>query len=326
MSRFGGEGMMFTPERLSEMCHAAAEKNIIASVHDDVFPGFFAVTADAVDFGRNNSYPALDGHHMTDALLMLGKVETVKQNFDYVLRFQRSNGQLPFAVLPDLAGKSVGPSDATADVDRNGGLYRHWVPGDPLRASPYTTIIQNAEVIYLSTQDAAWLRTRLPGVNLAADFLLGMVDNPRFTTVSGDYNGNPAWSGSVWTMINDAVIRALQDAGEPGHAAELAYKTIVAFRGNYSEFLNPFSGEGHGVKQYAWTASQWIRLLIEVVFGVCCNAFERTITLRPHLTKEMMKEHLSLSNLRLPDGATLDVSIDRGRVSCRTDSKFKLVC
>ena len=84
-----------------------------------------------------------------------------------------------------------------------------------------------------------------------------------FFVHDGDYRGNKSWSGSVWTLTNDAVIRALRVAGEEAAAAELSVKTIQAFRGNCAEFLNPDTGRGNGMLRYAWTASQFIRILFE---------------------------------------------------------------
>ena len=84
-----------------------------------------------------------------------------------------------------------------------------------------------------------------------------------FQTVEGNYNGNPSWSGSVWALSNDAAIKALKHAGLDKYARELAVATVKAFRGNYAEFLHPFTGEGHGVKRYAWTAAIFLRILIE---------------------------------------------------------------
>ena len=123
-------------------------------------------------FGYGNTYPSLDGHQMTDALLFLDQVEVVKANWAYVRKFQRPSGQLPLAILPANAGTTLGPRANQSTVDANGGLYRHWVPGDPLRALSSPTYLQNADVIYRYTQDRYWLLEQLPSINLAADFWL----------------------------------------------------------------------------------------------------------------------------------------------------------
>ena len=133
--------------------------------------------------------------------------------------------------------------------------------------------------------------------------------DPCFNVHDGDYRGNLSWLGGVWTLHNDAVIRALRAGGENAAADELARKTVAAFRGNYAEFLNPDSGRGNGMLRYAWTASQFIRILFEELFGlsytpegglVCKPAAGFTGTLR---------------GLRLPDGRTVDVVVSDGSVA-----------
>lgn len=136
-----------------------------------------------------------------------------------------------------------------------------------------------------------------------------------FTTTKGRYQGNVSWSGNVWSILNEMVIRGLVDSGENKLAAELAFKTVRAFNHNCAEFINPFDGSGHGVIQYAWTASQYLELLIEVIFGVKYLA-DGDITVTPHVADELKSEKLSLEDIKLPDGKTLDVEIDCGRVIC----------
>lgn len=87
----------------------AATQNILAAVNPEIFFGYFSVCADGKGFGFGNTYPSLDGHQMTDALLWLGQVDVVKANWDYVKTFQKPNGQLPLAILPAEAGKMIGP-------------------------------------------------------------------------------------------------------------------------------------------------------------------------------------------------------------------------
>ena len=113
---------------IAEAYEYAAEQNVLAAINNEVFFGYWSVCADGQDFGYGNTYPSLDGHQMTDALLWLGQAEVVKANWEYVRSFQKPDGQLPIAILPGT--KEV----AGARVDLNGGLYKHWVPGDPLRA------------------------------------------------------------------------------------------------------------------------------------------------------------------------------------------------
>ena len=149
----------------------AATQNVLAAVNPRIFPGYFSVCADGSGFGVGNTYPSLDGHQMTEALLWLGKAEVAKSNWDYVRSFQQPNGCLPLAILPSLAGQPIGAEGTQATVDANGGLYQHWVPGNPLAALASPTFIQNADVIYRHTLDRRWLEAQIGSVNLAADYL-----------------------------------------------------------------------------------------------------------------------------------------------------------
>lgn len=153
----------------------AAVRNVLAAVNDAVFPGYWSVCADGQGFGFGNTYPSLDGHQMADALLWLGQTGTVRANWEYVRSFQRPNGLLPLAILPSMAGKPVGDGEAMATVDANGGLYQHWVPGNPLAALAGPTYIQNADAFFRYTQDKDWLTAQLSSVNLAADYLESLV-------------------------------------------------------------------------------------------------------------------------------------------------------
>lgn len=109
----------------------AAVQNVLAAVNPKVFPGYWSVCADGQGFGYGNTYPSLDGHQMADALLWLGQVDVVKANWHYVRSFQRPSGLLPLAILPSMAGKKIGAGTSLATVAANGGLYEHWVPGNP---------------------------------------------------------------------------------------------------------------------------------------------------------------------------------------------------
>jgi len=145
---------------IAEAYQMAAEKNILSAVNPSVFPGYFAVCADRAGCSfYGNTYPSLDGQHITDALLRLGKLDVAKANWDYVKTFQRPNGLLPLAILPAQAGTRVGAAGYEFGVvEANGGLYEHWVPGNPLIAAASTTYIQNADVIFRNSMDSAWLR------------------------------------------------------------------------------------------------------------------------------------------------------------------------
>ena len=137
----------------------------------------------------------------------------------------------------------------------------------------------------------------------------------QFITTKGPYQGNKSWSGNVWTLINEVVVRGLLDCGENELAADLALKTVYAFNHNCTEFVNPFDGSGHGVIKYAWSASQYIELIIEVIFGVSYDAAEKTVTISPKLADELKDTKLSLENLKITQDTSIDIFIDNGEIS-----------
>ena len=183
----------FLPDRgVVTAYERAANQNVLAAVNPKVFFGYWSVCADGQGFGYGYTYPSLDGHQMTDALLWLGRPEVVKANWDYVQKFQRADGSLPIAILPNLAGKTAGSGKDLAPVDPNGGLYRHWVPGNPLAALAAPTYIQNADDIFRRTLDREWLRAKLASINLAANQLASLVDKDGEVKGAGYYVERPA--------------------------------------------------------------------------------------------------------------------------------------
>lgn len=143
--------------------------------------------------------------------------------------------------------------------------------------------------------------------------------SPEFTIINGDYCGNPCWSGSVWTLTNETIVRGLLDSGERTLAAQLAYKTVLAFSGNYAEFLNPADGTGHGVKDYVWSAAQYIELLLDVIFGLDYDAQNGTITAEPAVPPELYGQSIAIHSLRLPSGQKLAMNL-----SCEENPRIEL--
>jgi hypothetical protein len=171
---------------LSRTYERAAVQNVLAAVNPKVFFGYFSVCADGQGFGYGYTYPSLDGHQMSDALLWLDQVPVVEANWEYVKSFQRKDGLLPLAIFPGSGGKDIGPKGFPGIVAPNGGLYDHWVPGNPLLGLGSPTYIQNADVIYRATLDTTWLRAQITSINMAADFL-GSLTTPAGAVKGGGY-------------------------------------------------------------------------------------------------------------------------------------------
>lgn len=134
--------------------------------------------------------------------------------------------------------------------------------------------------------------------------------DPTFTITRGAYQYNASWSGGVWTLLNEGVVQSLLDAGEDALGAALALKTVRAFCGNYAEYLSPDDGAGQGVREYAWSASQFLTLLIEVIFGVRFSRLRDTLFIDPHPDVSLYGQTIVLRGLTLPEGSVLDLEID----------------
>jgi len=256
---------------LTEAYVHAAQDNVLPAVNNVGFFGHWCVCADGVDFGRDSTFPSLDGHQMTDALLALDRVEQVRANWDYVRSFQRADGHLPIAILPGHEGKQIGPEASPAPVDANGGLYHHWVPGDPLHALGATTYVQNADVIFRHTQDAAWLASQLDCVNLAAEYLVGLTNEDGAVGGAGYYVERPVrieFDGVTQAHAADAFTRLAalnRCAGREQDAARwaaMAQRVAAHFRerfwvgDRFAEFIHPERGAiaSHGLTDVDWSA------------------------------------------------------------------------
>lgn len=142
--------------------------------------------------------------------------------------------------------------------------------------------------------------------------------DPEYVETKGDYQGYTSWMGNVWTFRNEIVIAALNDIGAFDLSAYLTYNTIRSFNNNYAEFISPTDGSPHGVKRYGWTASSYIQLIIEQLFGIEYNYFDRCIYITPHIPQYLYGTTLSISNVHLPNGGNINVEI------IKTDEELKI--
>lgn len=142
--------------------------------------------------------------------------------------------------------------------------------------------------------------------------------DPEYVETKGDYQGYTSWMGNVWTFRNEIVIAALNDIGAFDLSAYLTFSTIRSFNNNYAEFISPTDGSPHGVKRYGWTASSYIQLIIEQLFGIEYSNFDKCIYITPHIPKVLYGATLSISNLHLPNGGVINVEM------IKTDEELKI--
>ena len=126
----------------------------------------------------------------------------------------------------------------------------------------------------------------------------------------GVYKGYHSWSGNIWTLRNEIIITGLRDSGCRKESAHMSYQTIMTFNGNYAEFISPSTGIGHGVERYGWSASEYIELIVEEIFGIRYNAWTDTLTVSPNIPEEIYGETISIKNVSLGNGKYVHVAIE----------------
>ena len=144
------------------------------------------------------------------------------------------------------------------------------------------------------------------------------------------YNETPGvyaacqWEGSIWSMRNYTVIEGLDDIGRFDLSAYLSWRTVNLFNRNFTEFLNPPDGSGHGVKRYVWTASQYIQIILERILGIRYSSYINMIRIMPNICKECYGQQFGARRVRFPGGASLDVSIDSSAEGNEFSISYKL--
>ena len=142
---------------------------------------------------------------------------------------------------------------------------------------------------------------------------------PEYVETVGLYQGYTSWSGNIWTFRNHIIATGLLESGLYEEAAHIALQTVRTFNGNYAEFVSPSTGEGHGVLRYGWSASQYIALMVEVLFGIRYDAVTDAVTVTPCMPRELDGETVSIGNVRVGD-RYLHVSVkcgEKSTVTCR---------
>lgn len=177
--------------------------------------------------------------------------------------------------------------------------------------------------MYSTTFDT--LKLRIAPEERVTKLLRSLTDNDLFqwdtvpltSTCKKDkcYNETPGryaamqWEGSIWSLRNYSVIEGLDDIGRYDLSAHLELKTVQLFNNNYTEFLNPPDGSGQGVLRYSWSASQYVQILVERIFGVDYDGFKNVLEIRPNIHPSLYGEELKLEKLKLPNGSLLNLSV-----------------
>lgn len=260
------------PPTIGEAYRQAAEKSVLAALNPDIFFGYFSACADGVGHGRNNTFPGLDWGQSAEALLWLGRTAEVLASWDYVKRFQREDGLLPFAILPDAAGRRILVGDRyPLDVGANGAVFVHWVPGNPLRTLANVTFIGLAGAIWEHTADREWLVAQLTWLRPAIEWLMAQITEDGLMPGGGFYLERPTrleFGGVNQCCCADAFGQASElfdAAGRERSAADCrraAARVTKAFRRHFwagdhcVEYIHRERGRisHHGLTDVDWAA------------------------------------------------------------------------
>ena len=111
----------------------------------------------------------------------------------------------------------------------------------------------------------------------------------RFKITRGDrYLGNDSWSGMVWTLINVRIIDSLLASGFDADSVALAKATVrmLEAEDDFYEFYDPTDGKGCGVKGYAWTAADYLQIVLGRLLGISYDGFTRELTVKPRIAED----------------------------------------
>lgn len=259
------------PPDLAEAYRECADRNVLAALNPKIFFGYFSVCADpSQGHGHDTTYPGLDWGQSAEALLWLGRKAEVLASWDYVKSFLREDGLLPFAINPGLAGQTVWCEIATSKekfplvIEPNGGIYRHWFPGNPLFALANTTLLQMADTIFRHTGDQAWLAAQRPVLRPATDWLMRQVTAGGLIPGGAFYLERPSrldHDGVAQCYVAHALRLAADLLGDAACAAT-ADRMTAGFRAHFwagdhcVEYIHPEHGpiSSHGFTDVDWAA------------------------------------------------------------------------
>lgn len=292
---------------------AAIQNNILPAATQTAYPGHFLITADGVPYGIDTTWPGLDSWQMAGAYLLLGRTRLVLDYFDYVRASQRKDGNIPFAVFPEMRANNAclrglkWPDDVFSYTppQRDGlptssqqtrkwiGLFQHWQNmGDPLTTLGPVCYILTAAEIFDTKPPQNWLLERMASIEKAARHLLSRKSKNGLISGSGFYTEQPPrykWDGLTQCFVIYALRELARISSAAGYnarsdwwpneaASDLTNSFIAEFwRGDhFGEYIHPDHGlvDSHGLSDVNWAA---------VAFGVATD--EQLKTLWPRLVE-----------------------------------------
>ncbi|HNX15201.1 MAG TPA: hypothetical protein PK854_10225 [Oscillospiraceae bacterium] len=170
---------------------AAIEKNLIPACHERAYPGHFSICADGKSYGEYATWPRFISWQMVGAYLLLGMKQIALGYFDFVEKSQREDGAVPFIIAraeDHISPESrwtyargmrwpediftYTPKDKNYKPEQYIGLFRHWMPQNPLSMQGTITYPLTAYEIYQTTRDREWLFEKMPSLERAYRYIL----------------------------------------------------------------------------------------------------------------------------------------------------------
>jgi hypothetical protein len=270
---------------------AAIAKNLLPAATEQLYPGSFNICADGAGYG-GATWPGLDSWQMAGAYLLVGRSRLVLDYFEFVRASQRKDGNVPFAIFPEMKPTATylrglkHPDDvftyeppkreglpASSRATRKWiGLFEHWQPkANPLSTLAPVSYILTASEIFTATGSLPWLRERLPSIESAAKHLLSRTSGNGLIAGSGFYIELPpryAWDGVTQCYVIHAFRETARLCGAAGEktsqaawssrADTLARAFVAAFwrEDHFGEYVHPERGlvDSHGLSDTNWAA------------------------------------------------------------------------
>ncbi len=87
---------------------------------------------------------------------------------------------------------------------------------------------------------------------------------PNYDVCEEGFSPHNYWRGPIWINMNWLIYRGLRDYGYERYAAYIrnSVMRLVEMSGFY-EYFDPFTGRGHGTKDFSWTAALYIDIVVD---------------------------------------------------------------
>ena len=87
---------------------------------------------------------------------------------------------------------------------------------------------------------------------------------PNYNTCAEDFSPQNYWRGPIWININWLIYEGLKGYGYMEYAS-LVRNSIIKLvqKSGFYEYFDPFTGKGHGTKDFSWTAALFLDVILQ---------------------------------------------------------------